>query len=471
MKVLLVNPPRDNEMLGNNPSIVEEERGFNPPLGLLYVAGYLEKYTSHDITVIDCQVDRLDYATLRKKIGEIKADVVGLTAMTMTLIDVIKTINLVKDVYINTKVVLGGPHVYLFPKETIALKNVDYAVLGEGEETFKKLLDNICDNAKLKTIRGLAFKDNGKVVITGQAPWIENLDDIPFPSRRLVPYTKYSSLLSKKGKITTIISSRGCPFRCSFCDRPHLGNTFRAQSASRVVDEIEECLNLGIKEFLFYDDTFTVNKQRVLDICKEIGRREIKIGWDIRARVDTIDEEMLSSLKEAGCQGIHYGVESGTDKILEVLKKGIIVKQIKQTFDLTRRYKIPILAYLMIGSPGETEKDIEQTFKLMKELKADYVHITIFTPFPGTKLYHHGLESGVIKHDYWKEFAQNPTNDFVVPHWGENFTKEELTALLVKGYKLFYMRPSYVLKSIGKVRSFGEFGRKVVAGAKVFVAR
>jgi radical SAM superfamily enzyme YgiQ (UPF0313 family) len=471
MKVLLINPPRENEIIGNNPRIIEEERGFNPPLGLLYLAGYLEKYTELDLTIIDAQAEKLDYSALESRIASVSPDAVGLTVMTMTLIDVMKTIEIVKRINSNTRVVLGGPHVHLFPEETINLKNVDYLVLGEGEEAFRELLDNIDENERLREIPGLVFKDKGTVIHTGIRPSIKDLDNLPFPARHLVPYKKYTSLLSKGDVATTMFTSRGCPYKCAFCDRPHLGKAFRARSARNVVDEMEECTNMGIREFLVYDDTFTVNKKRVIDICNEIVQRKLDIGWDIRTRVDTINEEILVHLKKAGCQGIHYGVEAGTEKILTVLNKGITIQKVKEVFNLTRKYKIPILAYFMIGNPAETRDDILTTFKVMKDLNPDFVHMTILTPFPGTKIYLDGLKSGIIIKDYWREFAANPTPDFIPPHWGENFTREELNNLLIQGYKNFYIRPSYILKRIARVRSLPEFRKKAAAGLKVFAMK
>lgn len=469
MKVLLVNPPRLNEIIGNNPSIIEEERGHNPPLGLLYIAAFMERYTKHDVSVIDSQVDKLDYSSLKARIASIQPDIVGITAMTMTMVDVINTANVVKEINNTIKVVLGGPHVNLFPDETIRLKNIDCLVLGEGEEVFTDLVNAIDKKTELGKIPGLVFENNGKIINTGQRSMISNLDKLPFPARYLVPYKKYTSLLSKGGIVTTVFTSRGCPFKCSFCDRPHLGKIFRARSSVNVVDELDACTKLGIYEFLIYDDTFTVNRERVIDICNEIIRRKLNICWDIRARVDTVDEEVIAHLKKAGCQGVHYGVEAGTDKIIRILNKGITISQVKEVFNLTRKYKIPILAYFMIGSPKETLEDIHQTFKVMKDLNPDYVHITILTPFPGTKIYFDGLRSGVIKKDYWREFAENPTSDFVPPHWAEIFTKDELYELLVKGYKSFYFRPSYIFKRIRALRSPGEFRRKAVAAARVLV--
>jgi anaerobic magnesium-protoporphyrin IX monomethyl ester cyclase len=467
LKILLINPPRENEIIGNNPSIIEEERGHNPPLGLLYVAAYAEKHSNYEIAVIDAQVEAFGYQALEERIRDEQPSVVGITAMTLTLLDVMKTVATVKRISPSIKVVLGGPHVHLFPEETMGLPGVDFLVMGEGEEAFKDLLDNIDDKAKLRTIPGFAFKDGEEYVHTGMRPPIEDLDSLPFPARKLVPYRKYSSLLAKGNCVTTIFTSRGCPFKCSFCDRPHLGARFRARSAENVVAELEECVKLGITEFLFYDDTFTVDKQRAIDVCSAIISRKLNIGWDIRTRVDTVNEDVIKSLAKAGCQGIHYGIEAGTQKILDVLQKGISLERVEKTFALTRRHGIPILAYFMIGSPNETREDISETFSVIKRLNPDYVHMTILTPFPGTRIYADGLECGVIKSDVWREFARKPTPALIPPHWGAIFTREELATLLIEGYRSFYLRPGYILKRLLRLRSFSELKKKAMAGIKV----
>ncbi|GAI43647.1 unnamed protein product, partial [marine sediment metagenome] len=203
MKVLLINPPRENEIIGNNPTIIEEERGFNPPLGLLYIASCLEKHSFYDVKVIDSQVEQLSYSELKAAVAAYNPDIVGLTAMTMTLIDVYKTVDLVKEADSSTRVVLGGPHVNLFPEETMANPKVDYLVLGEGEYTFKKLLDAIDGFERLSQISGVVFRNEKKIFLTDTPPYIEDLNVIPFPARHLVPYQKYSSLLAERDPVTT----------------------------------------------------------------------------------------------------------------------------------------------------------------------------------------------------------------------------------------------------------------------------
>ncbi len=469
MKVLLINPPMDNLIMSDSPVFIDEERGYNPPLGLLYLAAYVLRNSNHTINILDTQVEELSYDQIKQKISQFKPDLVGIQAMTFTLIDVIKVAKLVKEIDPSIKVVLGGPHVNIFPYETIAIQYIDYLILGEGEQVFSEFLDCISDGKKLRKINGIIFKtSSGKIIHTGQRQLIQDLDILPFPSRELTPYKKYTSLLAKRSPITTMITSRGCPYNCAYCHRPHLGRIFRARSAMNVVDEMEECVNLGVKEILIYDDTFTIDKKRTLDICSGIIKRKLDIGWDIRARVDTIDKEMLLILRKAGCERIHYGVEASSQRILNNLRKGITLKQVKDAFNWTKQAKIESLAYFMIGSPGEGKEEIVKTIDFAKNLKPDFVSFSVTTPFPSTDLYKWALAKGVIAKDVWKEFAKNPTKDFKAPLWTETLTREELMWLLMHAYKSFYTRPSYIIQKLLRIRSIPELNRKVKAGLRVF---
>jgi radical SAM superfamily enzyme YgiQ (UPF0313 family) len=468
MRVLLVNPPQLNIVSNNIPSIVDEERGYNPPLGLLYVAAYARENTGHNISVLDAVVDELDYPEIKARIAREKPDVVGVTATTFTLVDAMETVKAAKEVDGEITVVMGGPHPYIYPDETINLPGVDFLVLGEGEEVFASLLDNLHNKAALRKVRGLVFRDNGETVNTGNPPLVDDLDALPFPARDLTPYRKYNSLIAKTQPVTTMITSRGCPFRCLFCDRPHLGKRFRARSAKNVVDEMEECVDLGIHEFLIYDDTFTINKQRVMDICGEILSRGLKIGWDVRARVDTVTPDMLGAMKEAGCDRIHYGVESGSPEVIETLRKGITVEQVRRVFRETKEAGIAILAYFMIGSPGETREQMRESLRLARELAPDYMHLSITTPFPETDLYRMGFEKGVLTEDYWRTFARNPQKGFIPKVWEEHLTRDELVEMLHSAYREFYLRPSYIWKRLKGLRSFSDLKAKARAGFKVF---
>lgn len=467
MKILLINPPVLKAVDPSLPRILQEKEDPMPPLGLMYLAAYLEKNSNHEVKILDCELEKIDHAGLKEKLNEEKPDIVGITVMTFTLLSAAKAARIAKEVNKNIKIVLGGPHVFIYPEETINLGIADYVVLGEGEETLKELLENLDKPQNLHNIKGLVFKEGGEIINTGQRPLIKDLDSLPFPARHLLPYKKYNSALSEKSPVTTMFTSRGCPFNCLFCNRPHLGKIFRARSAINVVDEIEKCKQMGIEEIFIYDDTFTVNRQRVVDICREILKRGLDISWDVRARVDTVDADLLSLMKKAGCQRIHYGVEAGTQKILDILRKGITVEKAKKAFQISSDLDISTLAFFMIGSPTETKKDIMETIKLAKALKPDFANFTIVTPYPATDLYYLGLQKGILPRDYWREFAENPKENFVPMFWEENLNKKELQALLKKAYSSFYWRPGYIFKTLKKIKSLSDLWRKTGAALKL----
>ncbi len=467
MRILLINPPSENEISANIPLVVEKGRGFTPPLGLLYVASYVKRFSSHDVRVIDTLLDNLGQEQIRGYVLSYKPEVVGITALSMTMIDVMETVATIKAVNSETKVVLGGPHPHLFPEETANLPGVDFIVVGEGEVTFLELVQCLEKRKEPLDVKGLVYKKEGKTVFTGERSLNDSLDNLPFPARELVDYKKYYSSIATRTPITTMMTSRGCPYRCSFCDRPHLGKRFRARSAKNVVDEMEYCHEMGINEILFYDDTFTIDRQRVFDICDEISRRKLRLFWDIRSRVNTVDEEMLRKLSEANCKRIHFGVEAGTPKVIRALKKGITLEQVYQAFKSAKKYGISTLAYFMIGNPGETREDIMETINLSIRLNPDYALFSILVPYPGTEIYFDGLRKGIIAEDYWRQFARSPYKGFVPRYWNEFLDSEELERLVVYAYKRFYSRPRYMLKQFIKVKSMSELLRKAWTGWNV----
>lgn len=467
MKALLVNPPIINIINSGIPDYVDEDSGFFPPLGLMYLAAYAEMHTRHEIKIFDMQVEEATYDDLLNMLQKEKPDVVAVYVITFTLIDAIKIAQTVKSFNQRIKIVFGGPHPHIYPDETLNLGNVDFVIMGEGEITFSELLDNLQDIEKIKNIKGLVFKENDKIIYTEIRKFIEDLDSLPFPARHLTPYKKYYSIIAKKNPITTIFSSRGCPYQCTFCHRPNMGKKFRYRSPLNVVEEIKHCVELGITEFIFYDDTFTINRQRVVDICSQLIEQKINITFDIRARVNTIDEGLLILLKKAGCHRIHYGVESANPEILETLKKGITLEQVEYAFKTSKKHGIETLAYFMIGSPSETKDQILKTIRYASELNPDYCHFSITTPYPGTPLYSMMQEKGIAKEDYWKKFAQNPTASFVPPVWEENFTRDELIDLLETAYKSFYLRPFYIVCKVFRVRSLKTLYSYIKAGMKL----
>lgn len=429
MRVLLVNPSQEPDINTNLPRFVDEHRGHLPPLGLLYIAT-CAKQAGHDVKVIDTNIDD----SLGDTISNFQPEVVGITATTFTLLQALKIAEKAKDCR-NIKVVLGGVHASIYPEETIGLDNVDYVVSGEGENAFLELLSNIERSTPVKTVRSKGH--------------LEVLDALPFPDRTFTDYTKYESILGSKGYITTMITSRGCPYKCIFCHRPHMGKQFRARSPKNVLNEMRQIKEMGISEVMVYDDTFTVDRERVVKICKGMIQEKLGLTWDIRARVDTVDIELLRILKLAGCKRIHFGIEASSPKILENLGKQITLEQARQAIKNCKNVGIETLAYFIIGSPGETIEDILHTIEFAKKLNPDYCHFAIMTPYPATPLYQLWLNKGKL--DHWAEFAKKPYG-IQTPYWDE-LKAGILEELLTKAYQSFYLRPSFVAKRLLKVRN------------------
>lgn len=451
MKILLINPPNSHELIANDPVIVKDQQGLYPPLGLLHLASHLQK--KHKVRIVDCQTDCNSVGDIAEAIVLFKPDVIGMTVMTFTLIDCLEAMKTIRE-FSDAVVVLGGPHPTIYPAETLVTFGCDFVIQGEGEIAFEKLLENL-------TSKNRVWREDS---------FIEDLDTLHYPARELTPYKLYYSVLAEETPTTTMFSSRGCPFQCTYCDRPALGKRFRSMSADRTVDEMEHCQCLGIKEIFFYDDTFTVNKRRVMDICWLIVDRGLKITWDVRARVDTVDEEMIIAMKEAGCVRIHFGVESAQPHILKALNKGITREQVTNAFKWCKKHGIKTLAYFMIGNPGETSEDIDETLRFAKELNPDYMQCTILTPFPATKLYRNALARGFYG-DVWREYAINPTPEFQAPIWPENFTREQLQKKLKSFYRGFYLRPMFLLKAILEIRNLAQLKRYFKAGLSLLKMR
>ena len=470
LRVLLVNPPRFHELIGKNPALVERHRGHNPPLGLLQLAGYVERHTSHRVEVLDAQPDGITYSQLERELAGRQFDVLGVTAMTFTLTDVRYTCRVAKKVKPHVPVVLGGVHVHLYPNETIAWPEVDFLIQGEGEIAFADFLNKLRRPDLHATVDGLVYTDpSGTVRNNGIAPSTDDLDQLGMPAREKVDVRKYTSLLGRHDVVTTMFTSRGCPYRCTFCDRPNSPVTsgFRWRSAKNVADEMERCVDLGIREAFIYDDTFTVRKDRVYELCDEIRKRRIHLAWDVRAHVNTVTRGMLRSMAEAGCDRIHFGVEVGNERMMRVIRKNHTIERVENAFRWAREAGLERLAYAIIGQQTEGAEDIRDTMTLVRRIDPDYVLFTIFCPYPGTEIYAQGLERGIIEKDVWGEFAREPRSDFELPVWEENFTRAQLREMLVKCYKSFYMRPGYVFRRVRQLRSLGELGRKLRAAMSV----
>ena len=465
LKALLIYPPKEHLVTSGLPKLVEEELGYYPPLGLLHIATCVRQQSDHQVTVLDAQAEELTYEQVQERVRQVAPDVVGVTAMTFTLYDAWRTAQVVKGVNEDIHVTLGGPHVSIYPAETAGLDGVDSVIVGEAELTFPRFLNALAEGRDLSEAPGVFFRRNGQIARSDARPIVRDLDMLPAPDRRLIRVERYSSLVDTDSFSTTMLTSRGCPNRCIFCANPH--RTFRTRSADAVVAEMEDCLELGISEIYVFDDTFNLRRDRVLAICDRIIERQLPVRWAFRGRVHPLDAEMLSRLKRAGCSRIQLGVEAGTQDVLDRLRKGITLDQVRRAFALCRDAGVTTVAYFMIGSPGETRDHVLRTTDFAREIKPDYPVFCVTIPFPNTEMYREGLERGILSHDYWLEHARSPRKEMRPELWTEFLSPEEIHELFETAYRRFYFRPAYLLASLGKTRSLGELKRKAAGGLRM----
>lgn len=441
MKILLINPPIPYEIeLYSTAGIIA------PPMGLTYLAAILEKHGYH-VEILDVPVLGLSYKQIKDELKKRKPDLVGITATTAMINSALQVAKIVKDVLPESIVILGGVHV-TFAYETTMKENpfVDITCIGEGEYTLLELTQTLEKGGNLKNVKGIVYRKNGKLLKTQPRPLIENLDELPFPARHLLPMDKYKAF-GENMILGTILTSRGCPFNCIFCSSSLLfGKKFRARSPKNVVDEIEQFQKAyKTRHVEFVDDTFTFDKKRAEEICKEIVDRKLDIRWVCSCRVDLIDKELMQTLRKAGCTMIYFGVESGVQRVINLMRKGIRLEQAENVMRWAREVGIETVASFVFGIPGETWEDAIQTIRFAKKLNPDYVQFSIATPFPGTELYQIAKREGLLLTEDWSKYT------VLKPVMKTRELKpEELQKLVKKAYFNFYLRPRLALRYLRK---------------------
>jgi len=287
-----------------------------------------------------------------------------------------------------------------------------------------------------------------------------DLDTLPSPDITLLPYERYRAFLTGS-QMFTAVTSRGCPHKCIFCRLDH--EDIRLISIDKIVDSMEQYVSMGVKEVEFYDETFNLNVKRVKEFAQKVIDRRLKFKWSFRGRVNAINAELLSLIKEAGCQRIQFGVEAGTDRLLDVLKKGITVSQIKECFKLTTQAKIDSVAYLILGNPSETVEEMYQTNELVKEIKPTYLEYSLFIILPGTTSHTTALEQKLLKKDYWREYAKNPIEKCPFLLWPEGNSLEKLEEIRNELLKEYYFSLSYIGKRLANI-NLNEVSRSINVG-------
>lgn len=412
MKILLVQPPNIQRS-----GKWKEQNVYRTPTNLVLLASYMRN-NGCEVGVMDFDVEGGSIEEISFRIMGENPQVVGFTCLTPRFPVVVDIAKRCKAINPKVIIVVGGPHVSGQPKFILKDKAIDYGVIGEGEEAFLELVDYLRDDKDPQNIANLIYRRGEEVKINNPRPFIDDLDVLPMPAWDLLNIDAYRDPAFFKGPHLGISFGRGCPWNCNFCASKVIwGRRVRLRTARNVVDELESAVNkFNINEFMFYDDTFTIDRHRVLQFCNEIRERKLNIRFYAQVRVDTIDYELANILKNAGCFTVAIGVESGDERILKSMGKGITKEQIRKCCKVLKDAKLPFLASYIIGHPGDTHNSIRATIEFANELDADQSKFLIATPYPGTKLYDLAVSKGIIKeegaddlgdHTYFQHVAAN----------------------------------------------------------------
>jgi anaerobic magnesium-protoporphyrin IX monomethyl ester cyclase len=423
MKVLLINPTNSVDINSNFVINIFQ------PLGIAYLAGILKK-NKIKVKIIDAlaegfetetiignrKVTGLKYETIKKKVHKFNPQIVGITTpFSFQAHEAYQIAKIIKCVNKKIIVVAGGTHATIQPQEMLNDKNIDYVIRGEGEYSFLDFVKKIENKKSIKNVKGLSYLDkNLKLINNPKNNPITNLDELAFPTRNLLPMKKYFAA-SKKGRVieslllfgkkrTSIITSRGCPFTCTFCSvNLIMTRCWRSRSPKNVVKEIKYCVNkYHIKYFDILDDNFTLDPNRAKEICRLIIKQKINVKWSTPngIRADRVDDELIYLMKKAGCIQVKVAPESGNKKILSnVIKKNLDLKKVEEAVEICKRNKLSIEAFFVIGFPEETEKNIYDTInyaKKLRQLGCDFCYFFIATPYKGTEMYNNAVTNGYL---------------------------------------------------------------------------
>lgn len=437
-----------------------------PPLGLAYLASSLME-RGMPVTLLDAYGEGLSWDETELRVQQLRPDVLALSAMTPVKDTAYRAATQLRPYVRHT--VLGGPHPTAVGKTALDECNaLDFLVEGEGELTLPALLEALEGQSSPRTtlapVPGVISRDwHGG---PGRDP-DPNL--LPFPARHLLPNQHYRYPLATRSPLTTLITSRGCPWRCTFCDQAVTGRRWRERSPESVLDELRHLERTGFRYVCIYDDNFTLDARRVEDICLGILRHNIRLDWKCEARVDGVNKELLQLMARAGCKTIAYGLETANQVGLDALKKDSTVEEARQAFRWTKNARIEIMAYVLLGIPGETPAHARKTLQFCEDEAVSYVQFSTLSAVPGTQLYDEAVAKGWIT----GADIRGPFDDdleratIVAPGW----TEESLRAMVQETWRRFYLRPQFLWRHGLRSLRGGTLQHQALEAGRVLVER
>ncbi len=458
MNVLLINPPFDPEESVGESSSVRFVLNITPPLGLAYLGAVLER-AGHRVKIIDYTA-RYPYPPLPDILKEFHPDLIGLTATTPSFESASRMAKELRARAPSARILLGGAHVTCAAEAAMGCGFFDVGVLGEGEDTIVELAEHLSEGSftGLEEVRGIIYPHGKEFRRTPSRPFIQDLDSLPYPAYHLLPSLDHyhpTPASYRKLPVGIMMTSRGCPFQCTFCDRSIFGNITRFHGTERVLAEVEWMLNdLGAQEIRFFDDTFTLKRDRAAAICAGLRERGLKFPWTCLTAVKAVTPELLKEMKAAGCWQVLYGLESGDDRMLKLLGKGNSVEANRNAVRWAKEAGLEIRGDFIVGTPGETMESLEKTLQFTLESGLDYAHFNKFTPFPGTELYRRLVAGG-----YSFDFSRGCS---ILDHGAllfvpKSLDRNEYRRWLDRAFKKFYFRPAHILKRLLAIRTWTQF--------------
>lgn len=434
-KVLLIHPPK----IGQN-------NHKYPPMGITMLASTLRN-KGMECFLYDANVEKGDhYKNISELITHENIDTVGLSFTSNLAKSAYNFADWLKQRFPMIPIVAGGYHPTVMSNECAGYPSIDYVVVGEGETTFPLLLERTHENGVPEDIEGLCFEHNGEIKNTGCRPLISNVDDVPFPAYDLLEINKYSSPSSTRKPFVTFIRSRGCPFKCTFCGVDAIfTHKFRCQSPERTLEEILFLIKqFKVREILFKDSDFLIRRKNVVGLCELLINKQLDLIWSCNARVDKVDKDILKLMKRAGCNQITFGIESGSQRMLDALKKDFTVEHAIKGVRAAKEQGIDCVGNFIIGTPGEDYESINETIQLVKKLDLDYASFHFLTAFPGSPLYEQAVKQGWLLDGRQTDYESCNMN-------ASKLSEAELKKAMRTMIRSFYLQPSYILNRLKRI--------------------
>jgi anaerobic magnesium-protoporphyrin IX monomethyl ester cyclase len=460
-KVILLSPPYI-DLYGK----LNKAAGRYFPLGLGYIASYLRKYGAHSVKIYEPEAQSLSYPDLEKIIRENAPDIVGLTCSTPNFSRAIRLARAVKN-NSDAKIIIGGVHASAVSEHIVENYPglIDCVVAGEGEITMLELVKAYENKESLEGIKGIVFRSGNKTIRTETRPFIDDLDSIPFPARDLIPQELFIPNLhnARYRNCSSILTSRGCPFNCSFCaSRIVSGKKYRTHSAEYVLEEMQMLkTDFHARQLLITDDTFTIDHERLEKICRGMIEKKLGLEWFCFSQVSTVNKEMLSIMRKAGCYNIGFGIESGNEDILKKMGKPIKPAKALEAVRLAKEAGMKTQAFYIFGTPGETRRQMKETISFAKKVGATLAFFNMLVPYPGTKDFNHFFSEIPLEKINWEKFVAVGEECVLT---NAEVTPKEMEELIATANFKYYTNPLRIAGLLFHIRTFYEFSNYVRGG-------